>query len=108
MGVRFVELRVILVLHSSIVDDVADVIAKLRARITVGYQMLNHLLRDIILELAVLHAAGISDDMENHFFLFVDGIDDRGKVISKVVGIGSEAERSRERLKAGVPMAYGI
>src|ERR1700722_11818010 len=70
--------------------------------------MIDHLLRDIVLELAVLNASGITDDMKDHFLFMLDGIDDRGKVIGQVVVIGRQAKRPWERLKAGVSMGDGM
>jgi hypothetical protein len=65
MSVRLVELGVIVVLHPSEIDDVANMIAKLRFGAFSVRQSLDHLFCNIILEFAVLNAPRIADDMKN-------------------------------------------
>jgi len=66
-------------------------------------QMIDHLLSNIVLKLAILNAAGIADDMKGHVLGNVFG--DIRKIFAEVVVIRSQIQWSRQRLKAGVAIA---
>jgi hypothetical protein len=65
--------------------------------------MIDHLLSNIVLKLAILNAAGIADDMKGHVLGNVFG--DVGKIFGEVIVIRSQIQWSRQRLKAGVAIA---
>ena len=106
VSVRLVELRVIIIVHAGKVDDVADVIAELRRAALAAGQIIDHVLGDIALVFAVLHAAGIADDMKDHLALDL-GRDVR-KILGDVVVIGRQTERPRQRLEADIAMGDGV
>ena len=81
MRIRLIELGVVVVVQPGEIDDVTDVITELGGGRGVRY-LGNHLLRDIVLEFAVLDAAGISHDMEHHLFRGLKIISDRGEMVS--------------------------
>ena len=46
-------------------------------------KMIDHLLRDIVLEFAVLNAAGITDDMKDQLLVVGDGVANGGKILDR-------------------------
>src|SRR5579871_2042473 len=100
VGVGFIELRIVIVMHAGEIDDVAHMIAELRSRPVA--QALDHLVSDLALKLTVLDAAGIADDMKHHFFRMRDRVTDRRKILHEIVVVRRQPERSRKRLEAGV------
>ena len=110
MGVRLVKLRVIIIGRAGEIDDVADMIAEQRLAAVAAGQMLEHLVGDIALKFAVLHAAGIADDMKRELAVVADRLGDLGKLVGvgQVVVVGRQSQRARQRLKAGVAMADGM
>jgi len=70
--------------------------------------MIKHLSGDVVLELAVLNAAGIPDDMKALFPFMLYHFGDIGKIFRQIVMVRSQTERTRQRLKAGVAMTYGV
>jgi hypothetical protein len=105
--VGLVELSVIIVSFAREVDDVADVIAELRLVLGAG-EMIDHLLRDIVLRGAVLYAAGIADDVKHHPLGILDRGADIRKVFRQIVVIGRQSQRPRQRLEAGVAVGEGV
>jgi len=67
--------------------------------------MFNHLRRDIVLKLTVLHASSIAHDMKHHLVPALDILSNCGKVGGKIVVIRRQSEGPRQRLKADVSVA---
>src|ERR1700722_18442554 len=105
MGVRFVELGVIIIFHSGEIDDVSNVIEKLRFA---ARQSINHLFRDIVLEFTVLNTAGVTGDMKDHLVLLLDGACDIREGVRQLIVIGRQSQRTWQLLKSDVAMTDGI
>ena len=105
MGVRFVELGVIIVLHSREIDDVSDVIEKLRLA---ARQSIDHLFRDIVLEFTVLNASGIAGNVKDHLVLLFDGVGNVREGVRQLIVIRRQSQRTRQWLKADVPVTDWI
>jgi hypothetical protein len=80
-------------------------IAKLRLAALAAVEMIEHLRCDIILKFSILDAAGIADDMENHFLFFRYVLADCGKMLGKIVMIRRRSQWPRQRLIADVAVA---
>jgi hypothetical protein len=72
MGVRLVELRVVVVVRSGLIDHVADVITEVRFATIAGVQVFNHLPGDVILEFTVLDTPGVADHVKDLLALLRD------------------------------------
>ena len=80
--VGLVELSVIIISFAREVDDVADVVAELRLVLGAD-EMIDQLLRNIVLRGAVLYAAGIADDVKHHPLGILDRVADIRKVFAR-------------------------
>lgn len=64
--------------------------------------MSDHLLGDVVLKLAILNTASVSDYMKRHRFCASDLLHNVGKMLADVVMIGRHIERPRQGLEARV------
>jgi hypothetical protein len=108
MRIGLVELRIIVVVHTSKIDNIAHMIAELRSGFPIRRQLLHHFLSDIVLKLPVLDATRIAQHMEHHFSRMFNIFGNRRKIIRQYVVVGRQSEWTRERLKAGVAVADRI
>ena len=83
-------------------------IAKLRSGLLGALQMFDHLSGDIVLEFAILDAAGVADDMKDNFARLLGIRCDVREMVGKSVVVGRQSQRPRQGLKTGVSMSDGV
>jgi hypothetical protein len=108
MGVRLIELRVVVVVCSGVIDHVPDVITELRLTALACVQVFDHLRSDVVLELAVLNAARVTDHVKDLLALLRDAGRGVGKFLREIVVVGRQVQGPRQWLEAGVAVADGI
>src|SRR5579872_1142654 len=108
MGVRFVELRIVFVVHAGEVHDIADVIAELWHRPLAGGQAVDHALGNMPLKFSVLNAASVADDVKYHLAGLLDLVTDRGEILYEIIVVGRQAEWTRQRLEARVAVGQRV
>ena len=104
MRVGFVELRIVIVVGTRVIDDITNVIAELRAGTVATVQVLNQLRGYIVLELAILYATEITNDMKHQLAVLRDRFADIWKMLNEIIMIGRQVQWPRQRLKARIAM----